>query len=93
VILRRAARVVLPEDMPKPRKLGFGVPLEELLHGELAEPLADHLNDSRSIAREVCEPKALERLLAEHRKGKNNHDKLLWTLLNLEIWRRTNAPA
>jgi asparagine synthase (glutamine-hydrolysing) len=93
VILRRAARVVLPEDMPKPRKLGFGVPLEELLHGELAEPLADHLNDARSIARDVCEPKALERLLAGHRKGKNTHDKLLWTLLNLEIWRRTNAPA
>jgi asparagine synthase (glutamine-hydrolysing) len=93
VILRRAARAVLPDRMPKPRKLGFRVPLEQMLHGELREPLAEHLRDARSLARQLCEPKVLERLLAAHGKGKKTHDKLLWTLLNLEIWRRTYAPA
>jgi asparagine synthase (glutamine-hydrolysing) len=92
-ILHGAARGLLPDRLPKRRKLGFRVPLEGLLRGELRESLAEHLGDRRSLAREFCEPKALERVMAGHLKGNKKHDNLLWTLLNLEIWRRTYAPA
>ena len=36
-------------------------------------------------------PQALDHVLAEHVNGKQNHEKLLWALLNLEIWHRQYA--
>jgi asparagine synthase (glutamine-hydrolysing) len=32
-------------------------------------------------------------VMEEHLKGRQNHEKLLWMLLNLEIWHRTYRPA
>jgi asparagine synthase (glutamine-hydrolysing) len=32
-------------------------------------------------------------MLAEHLNGRQNHEKLLWSLLNLEIWHRQYASA
>lgn len=31
--------------------------------------------------------------LLEHLAGKRNHEEILWTFLNLEIWHRTLRPA
>jgi asparagine synthase (glutamine-hydrolysing) len=31
----------------------------------------------------------LDRVLDEHLAAKRNHEDILWTLLNLEIWHRT----
>jgi asparagine synthase (glutamine-hydrolysing) len=30
-------------------------------------------------------------VLAEHLNGRHNHEKLLWSLLNLEVWHRIYA--
>jgi len=35
----------------------------------------------------------LDRVLDEHLKGKQNHQQLLWMLLNLEIWHRSYRLA
>jgi len=35
----------------------------------------------------------LDRLLDEHLAVRRNHEEILWTLLNLEIWHRTYASA
>jgi hypothetical protein len=34
----------------------------------------------------------LDTLIDQHLDGRQNHDKLLWMLLNLEIWHRQYAP-
>jgi len=39
------------------------------------------------------EPKALDRVIDEHLAGRRNHETVLWTLLNLEIWHRTCLRA
>jgi asparagine synthase (glutamine-hydrolysing) len=90
-ILREAARPLLARL--KPRKAGFRVPVGEWLRGELREYLVGHLRDGTSLTRPYYEARVLDRLLDEHLAGKRNHETLLWTLLNLEIWHRASRPA
>jgi asparagine synthase (glutamine-hydrolysing) len=87
-ILRRAAREILPRRILRRPKVGFRVPVNEWFRGEMREYLAEHLASARSRTRAYYDPKALDRVLSEHVEGRQNHEKLLWTLLNLEIWHR-----
>jgi asparagine synthase (glutamine-hydrolysing) len=92
-VLREAARTLLPEPLQKRRKLGFRVPVGDWLRGDMREYLADHLKGGASLTRRYYDAGALDRTVDEHLKGRKNHDKLLWTLLNLEIWHRTYVRA
>jgi asparagine synthase (glutamine-hydrolysing) len=85
-ILRRAARPLLAGLAP--RQAGFRIPVGEWLRGELSEFLVEHLRGPRSLTRAYYEGKILDRLLDEHLAGRRNHEEILWTLLNLEIWQR-----
>jgi len=53
--------------------------------------LLDHLQSGSSITRVYYDACVLDRVLAEHLNGRQNHEKLLWALLNLEIWHRQYA--
>ena len=92
-ILRQAAQGLLPDALRARRKLGFRVPAGEWLRGDMREYLADHLKGAGSLTRRYYHAGALDRALDEHLRGRKNHDKLLWTLLNLEIWHRTYVRA
>ena len=43
---------------------------------------------SDSLTRAYYDSAVLDRVLNEHTHGVQTHDKLLWTLLTLEIWHR-----
>ncbi|HEX6691680.1 MAG TPA: asparagine synthase (glutamine-hydrolyzing), partial [Burkholderiales bacterium] len=90
-ILRQAARPLLAGLAP--RKAGFRIPVGAWLRGELRGFLLEHLRGPRSLTRSYYEAKILDRLLDEHLAGRRNHEELLWTLLNLEIWQRAWRPA
>ena len=90
-ILRRAAKPLLAGLAP--RQAGFRIPIGAWLRGELSEFLRDHLRGAGSRTRAYYEPKLLDRLLDEHLAGRRNHEEILWTLLNLEIWHRACRPA
>jgi asparagine synthase (glutamine-hydrolysing) len=90
-ILRQAARPLLPRL--RPRKAGFRIPVGEWFRGALRDFLLEHLRGAGSLTRPYYEPRALDRLLDEHLAGRRNHETLLWTLLNLEIWHRTCRRA
>jgi len=92
-ILREAGKKLLPERILKRPKVGFRVPVNRWFRGEMREYLMDHLQGGASMTRAYFEPKALDRVLAEHMDGRQNHEKLLWALLNLEIWHRQYAHA
>ena len=53
--------------------------------------LLDHLQSGSSLTRAYYDARALDHLLTQHLNGRQNHEKLLWTLLNLEIWHRQYA--
>jgi asparagine synthase (glutamine-hydrolysing) len=86
-ILRQAARPLLAQLSP--RQAGFRIPAGAWLRGELRDFLLEHLRGQNSITRIYYEPRVLDRVLDQHLAGRRNHETLLWTLLNLEIWHRS----
>ncbi|PLX84656.1 MAG: asparagine synthase (glutamine-hydrolyzing) [Desulfuromonas sp.] len=87
-ILREAMKRILPESILERPKVGFRVPVNEWFRGPMRDYLCDHLTGPGSLTRLYYRPEALNAILDEHVKGRQNHEKLLWTLLNLEIWHR-----
>jgi asparagine synthase (glutamine-hydrolysing) len=92
-ILREAARQLLPAKILDRPKVGFRVPVNDWFRDGLQGFLRDHLQGPRSQTRAYFDGRRLDGLLEEHCAGKQNHEKLLWTLLNLEIWHRRYAMA
>jgi asparagine synthase (glutamine-hydrolysing) len=91
-ILRKADERLLGTVPLKPRKGGFRIALADLLRGEMRDLLVDHLRGPACRTRAYCDGKVLDRLLDEHLAVRRNHEPILWTLLNLEIWHRTLRP-
>jgi len=87
-ILREAMKELLPSAILERPKVGFRVPVNEWFRTTMRDYLYDHLTgrDSRTLA--YYSRPALEQVLAEHVGGRQNHEKLLWCLLNLELWHR-----
>jgi asparagine synthase (glutamine-hydrolysing) len=90
-ILREAGRRLIPERILKRPKVGFRVPVNEWFRGEMRDYLVDHLQSASSTTRAYYDARALDQVLTEHLNGRQNHEKLLWALLNLEIWHRQYA--
>jgi asparagine synthase (glutamine-hydrolysing) len=83
----------LPAAILRRPKVGFRVPVNEWFRGRMLSYLEDQLLGAASLCRELlCRPE-LERYLDEHRRGAQNHEKLLWCLLNLEVWSRRCLKA
>ncbi|HKE46206.1 MAG TPA: asparagine synthase (glutamine-hydrolyzing) [Steroidobacteraceae bacterium] len=90
-ILRAAAANLLPERILKRPKVGFRVPVNDWFRGGMRDFLLDHLQGRSSLTRAYYEPRVLDATLAEHFERRRNHEKLLWSLLNLELWHRCYA--
>jgi asparagine synthase (glutamine-hydrolysing) len=87
-ILREAAKRLLPQRILTRPKVGFRVPVNDWFRNGMREYLLEHLQSAASRTRVYYDAPVLDQLLAEHMRGRQNHEKLLWTLLNLEIWHR-----
>jgi len=92
-VLREAGKSVIPASILARPKVGFRVPVNEWFRHGMRDFLLDHLQSTSSLTRAYYAPAVLDRVLAEHLDGKQNHEKVLWSLLNLEIWQRQYAIA
>jgi asparagine synthase (glutamine-hydrolysing) len=90
-ILRQAGRSLIPRQIMERKKVGFRVPVNEWFRGPLKDYLLDHLRGRDSKTRAYYDPQVLDRMLDDHIGGRQNHEKPLWALLNLEIWHRQYA--
>ena len=86
--LREALRSRLHTEVLDGKKRGFDTPLGAWLRGPLAAPVAEVLETLPEawVRRDV-----LRSRLAEHKSGRRDHSRLLWSLLVLEHWRRRHA--
>src|SRR5216684_3011950 len=87
-VLREALRDRIPREILRRRKLGFPVPLGRWARERYAPLIRRTICGPRALARGMFEPRALERLVAEHESGIANHTDRLWLLVNLEMWHR-----
>lgn len=87
-ILREAMKRMLPVDIIERPKVGFRVPVNEWFRGAMKSYLYDHLTGTGSRTSVYYNRRALDKILSDHVNGLQNHEKLLWCLLNLEIWHR-----
>ena len=92
-LLREAMKRLLPKIILERPKVGFRVPVNEWFRGPMKDYLYDHLTGADSMTRDYYHTDVLGRILKEHTAGRQNHEKLLWCLLNLELWHREYLTA
>jgi asparagine synthase (glutamine-hydrolysing) len=92
-ILREAMKRLLPRSILERPKVGFRVPVNQWFRTSMREYLLDHLTAADSRTRHYYRPERLRRILGEHIDGRQNHEKLLWCMLSLELWHRAFQPA
>jgi asparagine synthase (glutamine-hydrolysing) len=88
-VLRAAMDKILPQEIVRRKKVGFRVPIGEWFRGPYRDFVQDMLvSETSSLAQMISGPK-LRRLVTEHLNGRQNHERILWSLINLEIFLRT----
>jgi asparagine synthase (glutamine-hydrolysing) len=87
-ILREAMRPMLPAEVLKQQKAGFGAPVDAWLAADLREMVDDLLNQESVRRRGLFDAKAVRQLVDEHRAGHNDWSLQIWQLLTLELWTR-----
>ncbi len=90
-VLREAGKSLIPRQILERPKVGFRVPVNQWFQGPMKDYLRDHLQGSSSRTRGYFDGHVLDRMVGDHIEGRQNHEKLLWSLLNLEIWHRQYA--
>ncbi len=86
-LLRQAFKDLLPPAVLRRSKKGFNMPVAKWLTGPL-RPLAEDLFSEKRLQRGgLFNAKYVRTLLNEHLSRRQDHRKLLWTLLVFELWR------
>ena len=93
VALRKAFADVLPPEILRRGKQGFGVPLGAWLRGPLLPWARDLLLGSESPLRAWFRGEAVARLLEAHAAGREDHGKRLWALVTLAVWRQLEVKG
>ena len=87
-ILKDTFADLLPRDILRRGKMGFGVPISRWFREELRDYLCDTLLDPSSLSRGYFDEARVRQLIVEHEKGVRDHGYRLWALLVLELWHR-----
>ena len=88
-ILREAMRPWLPAEVLTQKKAGFGAPVQGWVAGDLRKMVDDLLSPARVRGRGLFRPHAVQRLVGEHRRGRQDWSMQIWQLLTLELWMQT----
>ena len=88
VILREAFADLLPPEVQKRGKMGFGVPLGTWFRGELRDYVRDLLLSRDARYSMYLSPSKVEKLVLDHQAGRANLGLQLWSLLTFELWLR-----
>jgi len=89
---RRVAERFLSSEILDRKKRGFAVDaVDQWFHGSLGAHLDTYLRDPASQMFEYLDPVAVDRLLTEHRSGRHDNHKMLFSLVVFEEWLRNSC--
>ena len=92
LLLKRAARGLLPGRIIRRRKRGMSVPIASWLRRGLLPEAQRLLAPERLRRQGLVSDVYVGKLLAEHAGGRANHARALWTLIILQRWLERWAP-
>lgn len=87
-LLKSTMADLLPPGILNQPKRGFDIPLTTWFRGDLSGYIADTLLSRQARQSGFLNCGAIEKLLLEHRQGKRNIGREIWSLLIFEIWRQ-----
>jgi len=91
-LLRASMKTLLPPGILQRKKVGFRVPFGRWVRGPYRDFARDMLDSDASYLAQICNRAKLGSLLSEHVEGRHNHERVLWSLINLEIFFRVFKP-
>jgi asparagine synthase (glutamine-hydrolysing) len=87
-------RRFLPEEILRRRKRGFAVNVvDEWFRGGLVSKMTDIFLDTSSCLYQYLRPDRVQHLFKEHRSGRNDYHKILFSLVVFEEWLRNCTSA
>jgi asparagine synthase (glutamine-hydrolysing) len=87
-ILRRTFDDLLPPEITRRGKMGFGIPVGRWFRGDWKEYYRDTVLSPLALSRGYFRKETLERMYTEHTSGLRDHGYRMWALLILELWHR-----
>ena len=87
-ILADAFADLIPPDLIRRKKRGFGVPVASWFRGEWNKPLREHLFSG--VLESWIRPEVTQELLTAHERGEQDHSYWLFSLLMLELFLEGN---
>lgn len=87
-VLRDAVSDLLPDEVAKRSKRGFGIPLDRWFRKDLASYVGSTLGASNARVKRHLAAGPIDALLADHARGRSDHGQALWMLLTLEVFLR-----
>jgi asparagine synthase (glutamine-hydrolysing) len=88
-IVKNALRGLLPDSIVDRKKMGFPVPWDLWLRESFLPRIEAMLLEERSLDRGWLTREAVSAIVADHRSGRHNYSRQLWSLWGLETWART----
>ena len=82
-LFREVAHDILPEKWSNKKKLGFPVPIREWLKEEDTYNL---VKETFSKSEEFFKPDKIIKLLDDHKKGKKDNSRKIWTIYSFLVW-------
>ena len=87
-VLKTAVADLLPDEILKRGKRGFGVPLDRWFREDLRTLRRLDARARTPTCAGISRPEAVDRLVADHAAERRNNGQALWTLLTLEVFLR-----
>ena len=86
---RKVCKNYLPDEIVNRKKRGFEVDVDGWFRNSLSKKLDETLLDKSSQMYDLMRYDAVESLVQEHKQGKKNNSKILFSLVVYEEWNRT----
>jgi asparagine synthase (glutamine-hydrolysing) len=80
---------LIPKAIATRPKMGFSIPLDSWLRGDLRPLVQELLLGGEFERRDYLNQSMVERLVSDHLDGTSNYSQQIWALLCLEQWHRT----
>ena len=89
-LFKRATEEILPVEIRKKKKQGFGLPVSVWLRrpGPFRDMVHDVVMSSRAASRGYFRTEHVDHLMKRHERGAWDHSAEIYLLLMLELWHR-----